>query len=85
MPKKKYDDDDGRVIANMNVEGMPWYDENHRPSNQNEQSSRQIDPPSRWETFQIILGAMKAALLVVGVLSVGIILFVLFCTKVWFR
>lgn len=22
--KKKYDDDDGRVIANMNVDGMPW-------------------------------------------------------------
>ena len=21
---KKYDDDDGRVIADMNVEGMPW-------------------------------------------------------------
>ena len=21
---KKYDDDDGRVIANMNVDGMPW-------------------------------------------------------------
>lgn len=23
--KKKYDDDDGRTIADMNVEGMPWY------------------------------------------------------------
>ena len=25
-PKKQYDDDDGRVIADMNVDGMPWYD-----------------------------------------------------------
>lgn len=25
--RKTYDDDDGRVIANMNVEGMPWYRE----------------------------------------------------------
>ena len=24
MGKKQYDDDDGRVIADMNVEGMPW-------------------------------------------------------------
>lgn len=24
--KKQYDDDDGRVIAPMNVDGMPWYD-----------------------------------------------------------
>ena len=23
--KKQYDDDDGRVIANMNVDGMPWF------------------------------------------------------------
>lgn len=22
---KKYDDDDGRTIAPMNIEGMPWY------------------------------------------------------------
>ena len=27
MEKKKrtYEDDDGRVIASMNVDGMPWY------------------------------------------------------------
>lgn len=24
--KKTYDDDDGRVIADMNIEGMPWTD-----------------------------------------------------------
>ena len=23
--KKHYDDDDGRTIVNMNVDGMPWY------------------------------------------------------------
>ena len=23
--KKQYDEDDGRVIAPMNVDGMPWY------------------------------------------------------------
>ena len=23
--KRAYEDDDGRVIAPMNVEGMPWY------------------------------------------------------------
>ena len=25
--KKVYDDDDGRVISSMNVDGMPWYNE----------------------------------------------------------
>ena len=24
--RKQYDDDDGRTIVDMNVEGMPWYD-----------------------------------------------------------
>ena len=23
--KKTFDGDDGRVVANMNVDGMPWY------------------------------------------------------------
>ena len=27
MARKQYDDDDGRVIVPMNVEGMPWYQE----------------------------------------------------------
>ena len=26
--KKKYADDDGRTIADMNVDGMPWYNRN---------------------------------------------------------
>ncbi len=25
--KKVYDDDDGRVIASMDVDGMPWYEQ----------------------------------------------------------
>ena len=29
-PRKQYEDDDGRTIANMNVEGMRWYDANLR-------------------------------------------------------
>lgn len=28
--KKDYDDDDGRTIINMNVDGMPWYNPNAR-------------------------------------------------------
>ena len=29
--KKEYDDDDGRVISPMNVDGMPWYTERKSP------------------------------------------------------
>ena len=63
--------DDGRTIVDMNVEGMPWY----APG-----SDRSKD-----ESRVFIWGALKAALLVTGVMCLGIVLFVLFCQFVWFR
>ena len=33
-----YDDDDGRVIAPMNVDGMPWYDRKTAPTRNNEKT-----------------------------------------------
>lgn len=76
--KKTYDDDDGHVIANMNVEGMPWY----RPEKKQKNSQ---EPLSRKETLQVLWGALGAAMTVALVFAVAGILFVLFCTKVWLR
>ena len=84
--------DDGRTIANMNVEGMPWYtpgetskepaqDSQETKKNRYETGPAMTGLESRYYTW----GALKAALLVVGVICAGIILFILFCTKVWFR
>ena len=93
MTKKKKPElpewDDGRTIAPMNVEGMPWYrperktenpepEKNAGPSNRGEAMTRE---ESRFYTW----GALKAAFLVVGVMCGGIVLFVLFCQFVWFR
>ncbi len=80
MSKRVYDDDDGRTIADMNVEGMPWYQERRRDEGGNE-----ISPLSKDESRVAMWGALKAALLVVGVISVGLILFTLFCTEIWLR
>lgn len=83
--------DDGRTIAPMNVDGMPWY----RPERAENGEGRETEPRksqgkndfplSRSETRYYTWGALKAALLVVGVLCAGIVLFVLFCLHVWFR
>ena len=92
MTRKKPDlpeGDDGRTILNMNVEGMPWYtpgDGNGREERRKQQEPGREDPPltareGRYYTW----GALKAALLVVGVMCAGIVLFVLFCLHVWFR
>ena len=79
MKKKKEFLDDGHVIAPMNVEGMPWYSEGWVQSTQN---AGQLD---RRQFRSAMLGAVGAALTVAGILSAAIILFVLFCTKIWLR
>ena len=71
--------DDGRTITNMNVEGMPWY----TPGAPGAPSEG--EPMTHKEMWTFIRSAVGAALLVVGVLSVGLLLFVLFCTNVWLK
>lgn len=83
-PKAKSYEDDGRTIVNMNVEGMPWYAP-ERPGASREAPEREHTPMTREEGRVFVWGAMKAALLVVGVMCAGLILFVLFCQLVWFK
>ena len=82
MPKKHYEDDDGRVVANMNVDGMPWYmaDAEKRRAKQNDFSDL-----TKGETWEIIKGTVKAGLLIGSVYLVVFALFILFCIYVWFR
>lgn len=78
--RKQYEDDDGHVITSMNVEGMPW----HRP----EQPQGVAEGPeqlNRHETLLVMFSAMKWALLFALLFSGLMVLFVLFCAKVWFR
>ena len=79
--RKAREDDDGHVVANMNVEGMPWY----RPGPSEPSSPSAGEPLSRHETLLIMLSSMKWAFLATAALSVCGILFILFCTKVWFK
>ena len=75
--KKNYPDDDGRVIAPMNVEGMPWYRKpSDRPAG---------DKLTRSQTAHAILAALAAGMLIVAVFAVAAILFMFFCTHVWLK
>ncbi len=47
--KKKYADDDGRTIIDMNVDGMPWYN----PKASDNKVAKE-DKPTRRETFAMI-------------------------------
>jgi hypothetical protein len=79
LKKKQEFLDDGRVIAPMNVEGMPWHSQGLVQSSQ---SAGQLD---RRQFRSAMWGALGAALTVAGILSAAIILFVLFCTKIWLK
>lgn len=74
--------DENQRVADMNVEGMPWY--TNEPD-EDERLKRLLEPTlTKKETRHLIFNAMLAALLVGSVFIFGLFLFILFCTKIWF-
>ncbi len=71
--KKHYDDDDGRTIVDMNVEGLPWY----RPDRGKKVDDE--DKPTRKEFWAMVRAAFAAyaprvlAVLVGFGLAIGLI------------
>lgn len=90
MRKKEKFVDDGRTIANMNVEGMKWYDPSRdKEPEPEEQPGEQLKPAPEPLTFKETLAVAKgvtlAALLVGGVFVIVFTLFILLCRFVWFK
>ena len=80
-PKRTYDDDDGRTIAPMNIEGMPWY----KPeAPERRPDGTEPEPLTKEEARIYALAAVKAGLTIVSVFGVAIYIFLLFCDKIWF-
>ena len=90
--KTQFDDDDDRVIVNMNVEGAPWYDKQVRESQKRESEAerkakvkmygeRMTNSEARRYTFYAVLAGLTIALAFAAVYAIVI----LFMTKVWFR
>lgn len=77
MKKNRQIIDDHTTIVNMNVEGMPGY----IPPNR----AKVETYFTKSEMRSIMFGALKAGLLISAVFSLGLILFVLFCLKLWFK
>ena len=75
MPKKRkqYDGDDGRTVADMNVEGLPWYVQKREKPPAGE-TPEELDPAQK-----------RAALLIAGIFIVGALLFILFCLYIWLK
>ncbi len=73
---KVYDDDDGRTIANMNVEGMPWYDRAQRNKRIGGNSDVR-QPMDRSQRNATILAVVLAALSIALVFGLGYFLVIL--------
>ena len=90
--KKQFDDDDGRTIVSMDVDGTPWHDRN---VNFAEKQARELNRKQRVEMYgdrmtnsearRYTFYAMLAGLALTAALAVVWILLVLFMTQVWFK
>ena len=79
-------EDDGRTIVNMNVEGMPGYrrDLDDHTFSREPEKKRHKDQLSNRETRMILFASMKWAFLFSAGFSLIMVLFIIFCIKVWF-
>jgi hypothetical protein len=84
---KQYDDDDGRTIVSMDVEGMKWHDRQVRKEKRDDRSANRsrANQMTKSETRRFMWYAILAGLTVALVFSVVYILFILFATQVWLR
>ncbi|MFT4143983.1 MAG: hypothetical protein QM644_05955 [Mobilitalea sp.] len=73
-------DEDNRVIANMNIEGMPWHTSSKPVYKKSEES---IEPLGKKETRNLIFSSMAAALFFGFIFIFIFFLFILFFTKIW--
>jgi hypothetical protein len=94
MSKKKYEDDDGRRIADMSTVEMPSdpllgggsfrRKEKQRPKETDPQAPSS-PPLDKKETRRIMWYALRAGLLI-GLIFIGAaLIFLLFCRYIWFR
>ena len=75
--------DDNRTIADMNVEGMPWYvrgDDLPRA-----EGDEEPEPLTKEQMRMYRWAALKAGLLVAAVFGGVFALFLAFCDFIWFR
>jgi len=84
---EEYDDDDGRVICDMDVEGMKWYDRRVRKEKRAERRTNLPagDQLTKSQARRYTFYAILAGLTLFAVYAVVWGLVLLFMTQVWFR
>lgn len=74
--------EEDRVIADMNIEGMPWHTAGKAVYPENKEA---VPPLTKKEAWSLTMNALAAALLVAFVFFAAFFLFIMFCIHVWLR
>ncbi|MEG1923331.1 MAG: hypothetical protein RR307_02625 [Clostridia bacterium] len=74
--------DDGRVIAPMNVDGMPWYNKDYE---KNKEKINKQPPLTREESRLIMSSVVKGVLVICGIFTIAALIFIAFCVFIWFK
>ena len=77
--------DDGETIADMNVDGMPWYVRRKYKGDEPSGGDPKGEPLTKEQLRAYKWAAIKAGLLVILVFGLVFSLFIAFCDFVWFK
>lgn len=80
--KECLSESDDRVIADMNIDGMPWHSKGIPVY---PESKEPLPPLSPKELFKITFHALGAALVIGFIFIFAFYLFIEFCIHVWFK
>lgn len=74
--------DYGRKVADRNIDGMLWFQE--AVDSEELRVRKEVPELNGRETRKLIFSSVFAALMVAGVFILGIFIFLMFCTLIWF-
>lgn len=84
MAKKPFEDD-GRTIADMDIDGMPWHDRRIRREKRAAKKTAQAEQIqlTRKERRAVILGVSSAVLMIIAIVFVAYFLLFIFFDIAW--
>lgn len=77
-------EDDNRVIANMNIDGMQMHNRHMNAKPLYDESKQPVQELNKRELRRISLSATLGGLLVGLVFLIVFLLFIMFCVYIWF-
>ena len=80
---KQYDDDDGRTIVNMDVDGMPWHDRRIRRERRAKEKEDREEALTKRQTARWIWRSLLAAFAVIFIIGGVIVLLIFIEWIIW--